>query len=170
MRTFGVYNGMKMCRIIHNSKKKGIQVNINRRALYFLWWRNWEAVTKYDEIHSFYMQRDFFPPSLTSDLATLLALIWIINEGGETYSSFITGPTSSCHHNLLTGLKSPSQIFTDCWFHSVTVTVWTQHGGLIVHTRLHRRFSWISAVLSWTPEPEVFSHSQTLLTPNDVFI
>lgn len=42
----------------------------------------------------------------------------------------------------LTGSKSPpSQIFTGCWFHSVTVTIWSLHGGLISRTRPIRKLS-----------------------------
>lgn len=42
----------------------------------------------------------------------------------------------------LTGAKSPpSQIFTGCWFHSVTVTIWSLHGGLISRTRPIRKLS-----------------------------
>ena len=41
----------------------------------------------------------------------------------------------------LMGPNPSSQIFTGCWFHSVTVTIWTPHGGLISCTRPIRKLT-----------------------------
>lgn len=41
----------------------------------------------------------------------------------------------------LLGPNPPSQIFAGCWFHSVTVTIWTLHGGLIRRARPIRKLS-----------------------------
>lgn len=124
-----------------------------------------------------------FPPlsSLISDLATLLprpplslAVYGLRMRGGKKKKKLsahsLRVPPAPTTIIYLLGPNPPSQIFTGCWFHSVTVTIWTLHGGLISCTRPIRKLSGSCARQSWKPPPEVLSHRQALLTWNDVFI
>lgn len=69
----------------------------------------------------------------------------------------------------LVGPNPPSQIFTGCWFHSVTVTIWTLHGGLISCTRPIRKLTGSCRGQSWKSAPGLGLRWRALLAQNDVF-
>lgn len=121
-------------------------------------------------------------PSVIPDHATLLLrpplslavyglpMRWGGQEGKKLSAHSLRVPPAPTTIICLLGPNPPSQIFTGCWFHSVTVTIWTLHGGLISRTRPIRKLSESCAGQSCKPAPEVLPHSQALLMCNDVFI
>lgn len=99
---------------------------------------------------------------------------WITNKkrgGREKLSAHsLWVPPAPTTIIYLLGPNPSSQIFTGCWFHSVTVTIWTLHGGLISCARPIRKLTGSCTGQSWKPAPDVHSYCQALLTWNDVFI
>ena len=103
---------------------------------------------------------------------TFSSCLWITEEVKKKKLSAhsLRAPPAPTTIIYLLDPNPPSQIFTGCWFHSVTVTIWTLHGGLISCTRPIRKLTGSCVGQSWKPVPEVLSHCPVLLTRNDVFI
>lgn len=115
---------------------------------------------------------DIRPCHISPQTPTFSSCLWITNERERNKLSAhsLRVPPAPTTIIYLLGPNPPSQIFTGCWFHSVTVTIWTLHGGLISCTRPIRKLSGSCVGQSWKPAPEVRSYCQALLTWNDVFI
>lgn len=167
---------------------KFLKLKISR--LIFCWWtKHWSSeniLSWHVNAHEFgdhFLFSSYYGdisslPSLTSDLATLhRPLLFLAVYGLPVmekkrnsqlihYHQVPPAPTTIIY---LLGPNPPSQIFTGCWFHSVTVTIWTLLGGLISCTRPIRKLTGSCAGQSWKSVPGVRLHCQALLTWNDVF-
>lgn len=95
---------------------------------------------------------DIRPCHTSPQTPTFSSCLWITNEMGWAHSLRV--PPAPTTLICLLGPNPPSQIFTGCWFHSVTVTIWTRHGGLISCTRPIRKLTRSHAGQSWKPEAE----------------